>query len=84
MLIFSYPLFLTYVLGAQKNRLIETVLVSTQNICFVWEIKKKNFLYALLTKGLAFCYIILNGEEVKSALCTVFSLSIFGLTRAQL
>ena len=25
---------LTYVLGAQKNRLIETVLLSTHNICF--------------------------------------------------
>ena len=28
------PINLTYVLGAQKNRLIETVLLSTQNICF--------------------------------------------------
>ena len=25
---------LTYVFGAQKNRLIETVLLSTHNICF--------------------------------------------------
>ena len=25
---------LAYVLGAQKNRLIETVLLSTHNICF--------------------------------------------------
>ena len=25
---------LTYVLGAQKSRLIETVLLSTHNICF--------------------------------------------------
>ena len=32
--IFSYPSVLTYVLGAQKNRLIETVLLSTHNICF--------------------------------------------------
>ena len=32
--IFSYPFILTYVLGAQKNRLIETVLLSTHNICF--------------------------------------------------
>ena len=28
-----------YVLGAQKNRLNETVLLSTHNICFGWEIK---------------------------------------------
>ena len=32
--IFSCPSILTYVLGAQKNRLIETVLLSTHNICF--------------------------------------------------
>ena len=32
--IFSYPSCLAYVLGAQKNRLIETVLLSTHNICF--------------------------------------------------
>ena len=32
--IFSYPSLLTYVLGAQKNHLIETVLLSTHNICF--------------------------------------------------
>ena len=32
MVIISYPSFLTYVLGAQKNRLTETVLLSTHNI----------------------------------------------------
>ena len=32
--IFSYPYVLAYVLGAQKNRLIEMVLLSTHNICF--------------------------------------------------
>ena len=32
--IFSYPLVKTYVVGAQKNLLIETVLLSTHNICF--------------------------------------------------
>ena len=33
--IFSYPSILTYVfVGAQKNGLIETVLLSTHNICF--------------------------------------------------
>ena len=37
--IFSYPSVLSYVLGAQKNCLIETVLLSTQNICFGWEIR---------------------------------------------
>ena len=34
LLIFSYPSVLMYVLGAQKNRLIETILLSTHNICF--------------------------------------------------
>ena len=43
--IFSYPLVLTYFLGAQKNRLIETVLLSTHNIGFGWEIRKLSFCY---------------------------------------
>ena len=30
----SYPSILTDLLGAKKNRLIETVLLSTHNICF--------------------------------------------------
>ena len=41
--IFSYPSISTFVLGAQKNRLIETVLFSTHNICFGWEIRKSFF-----------------------------------------
>ena len=48
----SYPSILTYVLGAQKNRLNETVILSTHNICFGWEIRKLNFRYTLLTKVL--------------------------------
>ena len=38
--IFSYPSILTFVLGAQKNRLIERVLLSTHNICFGQQIRK--------------------------------------------
>ena len=34
MVIFSYLSVQTFVLDAQKNRLIETVLLSTHNICF--------------------------------------------------
>ena len=30
---FSYPFNLTFVLDAQKNHLIETVLLSNRNIC---------------------------------------------------
>ena len=33
-LFISYPLVLSYVLGAQKNRLIQTDIFSTHNICF--------------------------------------------------
>ena len=43
LLIFSYPSDLTYVVGAQKNRLIETVLLSTHNISFGKEIRKFKF-----------------------------------------
>ena len=34
MLVFSNPLVLTYVLGAQKNSLAETILLSTHDIYF--------------------------------------------------
>ena len=50
---FSDPSVITFVLGAQKNRLIETVLLSTHNICFCPEIRKLDFCYALLTKVLS-------------------------------
>ena len=36
-------------MGAQKNRLIETVLVSTLNICLGVEIRKIVFQYALVS-----------------------------------
>ena len=50
--LFSYPSVGTCVLGAQKNRLIETVLLSTHNKCFAWEIWKIIFNYLLLSGGL--------------------------------
>ena len=37
-----------YVLGPQKNRLSETVLLSTHNICFGCELRKMIFNYTLL------------------------------------
>ena len=55
--IFSYPSILTFVLGAQKNRLIETVLLSTHNICSGWEIRKISFNYTLLSRGLLYSWI---------------------------
>ena len=35
------PISFNIFLGAQKNRLIETVLLSIYNICFRWEIRKQ-------------------------------------------
>ena len=43
---FSYPSVLTYVLGAQKNRLIETALLSTLNMSWL---KNKKIIFALHT-----------------------------------
>ena len=48
----SYPPVETFALGAKKNRLIKTVLLSTHSICFVWEIRKVNYDHALLSGGL--------------------------------
>ena len=39
-------------MGAQMNRLIETVLLSTHNICFELEIRNFIFDYVLLSVGL--------------------------------
>ena len=47
-----YATFETCVLGAQKNRLIETVLLSTHNIYFALEIRILIFEYALLSGGM--------------------------------
>ena len=58
MLIFSYPSVLTYVLGSQKNRLIETVLLSTHNIGFGLEIRKLFFWYAILTSPACRCLVL--------------------------
>ena len=46
-----------HVLGAQKNRLIERVLLSTHNIYFGYEIRKLLFGYTLVTKVL---YILMG------------------------
>ena len=51
MRLFTYP-FETCVLGAQKNRFMEMVLLSTHNICFGWEIIKIIISYTLLSWGL--------------------------------
>ena len=47
---FSYPLVLRYVLGAQKNRLVETALLSTHNM--FWLRNKKNIFLLHTTEDL--------------------------------
>ena len=39
---FSYFSTKTHIVGTQKNRLNETILLSTQNICKKWWVRKKN------------------------------------------
>ena len=51
------------VLGAQKNRLIEMVPLSTHNICFGREISKLFFCYAFLAKGL---YVSLKVYDLQT------------------
>ena len=53
MLIISYLIVLPFVYGAQKNRLIETLFLSTSNICFSWKIRKLIFIFTPLSGGLA-------------------------------
>ena len=50
--LFPYSSILTCVLGAQKNRLIETVLLSTHSTSFGYIIRKIIFQYTLLSGGL--------------------------------
>ena len=44
MLLFSHSSILIYNVGAQKNRLFETVLLSTNNKCLGWEIRENKLL----------------------------------------
>ena len=63
LLVFLYLSALTCVLGAKKNGLIETVLLSTHNICFGSEVRKIIYSDAL-SGGLG-------------ALCSAIAVSIF-------
>ena len=62
-------------LDAQKNRLIETVLLSTNNISFGWEIRKLFFFYVLagilqagasIYKEKKIGWILIINKEIKS------------------
>ena len=54
-MIIFLPIDLTYVLGAQKNHLIEMVLLSTHNIWFGCENKKNNFSLRTLNQSPDVC-----------------------------
>ena len=54
-------------LGAQKNRLIETVLLSTHNICFGLEIRKLIFHITCLSGGLTAHKILVLMSCIKDA-----------------
>ena len=62
MRLFSFSLVKTCVFGAQKNRFIETVLLSTYNICFGLEKIKLIFSYALLSGGLQ-CRLLITSAD---------------------
>ena len=49
---FSVQSYLTYVLGTQKNALVEMVLLSTHSKCFGREIRKLFFLYIFSAIGM--------------------------------
>ena len=58
-------------MGAQNNRLIVTILLSTRMICFGREIRKLLFCYTLLTSGLlmekeCFCCLLLTFFQIDS------------------
>ena len=71
---------------AQKNHLMETVLLSTGNLCFGSETRKLIFWYTLLTKGLWYqrdLYLIsliiiiyLSLDDLKYFLSCKFSLKL--------
>ena len=63
-------------LGAQKNLFIETVLLSTHNICFGCEIRKIIFSHTLLSGGLSYSLIQLElSENLTIALLQCFACS---------
>ena len=53
-------------MGAQKNRLMETVLLNTHNICFGWETTESFFIYTLLSTCTVelFNYIYVSAHEI--------------------
>ena len=53
----------------KRFRLIETVLLSTHNICFGWKIRKLFFCYTLLTKVLDGSTFIFSARHWSTCAC---------------
>ena len=79
MWIFSYPSVLTYVFGAQKDCLTETLLLSTNNICFGWEkfVTKVLLVHMLSTESAQHykCLMVTCGLQVHTMFTQDFSFS---------
>ena len=71
--IISFPLVLTFVLGTQKNSLIETVLLSTHNICVGWELRK------IIFNSNALEYVT-TSDWITSKICNSISCDILSKT----
>ena len=72
--VFSYPSVLTYILVTKKNRLIETVHISTYSICFGWahNVSEKNkFCYALFFTLRLAVLIMLNFSFAKPPIISI-------------
>ena len=57
-----------YVVGAQKNRLSETVLLSTHNICFDWIIREEGNFYVHIfgLTGRECCIVNSSGQDKQT------------------
>ena len=65
--LFPYNAIKMYIVSAQKNRLNETVLLSTHNIYFAWEIRKLFRKYNLLSGALHSYALITTDKACPNA-----------------
>ena len=66
----------TFAVGTQKNRLNETALLSTQNICLNWLIRKITFFFTLREFAL-YLGLWVYHSQTKSEYCADFD-NLFG------
>ena len=73
----SLSVSLNICLGAQKNHLIETVLLSTHNICFDQEIRKLIINYALIWRpGVTLLMYAIDTKIIWTGSIIIFTISI--------